>query len=330
LDLAVHASDVSRVRAAEVIRSELRAVGIDVRVDRQSDDDYFAGQDPGVHVALRMDNWIKDFPSASTFFPVLLKGSSVGRTNLSMLGATPAQLRKYGYAVRSVPSADARIEACEEQVFDAQTRCWAQLDQYLSEQVVPWVPLTEELTGWLHSTRVTRAPIDASVSLPVPALDNVRLRAEPTSAVASPSSPPPGASSSVLPDGVYRVTLSIGDLVRFGLPKDDEEDTGTFTVVLKDGWFLWHQRGDATIFNPIALGRVEGAGNQVRFDELQPYYNAGTFSDVTWRADGDSLVFDLPRCSGVAAKDRFFCGFQKALFTAHPWERVPEVSGGWF
>jgi len=328
LVLEVRASSVPRVHAAQAAAAQLRDVGLHVKVRKLSDEEYFAGVgNPAAHVALRMDTWTKDFPSASTFLPVLLGGDNIGGTNAAMVGATPAQLRKYGYSVRTVSNVDGRIAACEQAVFEAQTRCWARLDQYLSEQVVPWVPLTQQLNGWLVSARVNRLAVDASIAIPVPALDNIRLGATPPAPTPSASSPA-GASIPPIPDGVYRVTVTLADIIRAGGPKDDTEDTGTFTIVLHGGRFRWHQRSDVPIFNPIGVGRYEGTGDQVQFVVEQPYYNAAYLSQLAWRLEDDALVFALPRCTGPAARDRPFCGVQKALFTAHPWERVPEVSGG--
>jgi hypothetical protein len=277
-----------------------------------------------------VDSWFKDFPSGSTFLRTLLRTGVVPGANLTMIGATPAQLRRYGYTVASVPNADDRIDACTAAVFEAQTRCWASLDQYLSEQVVPWIPLAQEELGWLVSSRVTHLDVDASVGIPAPALDNVRLAPE-----QSRGGPTPTPTTSVAPSpdiaaGVYRVTLTREDIVRSGGPKDDTEDAGTYTVVIKSGRFAWHQRGTGQIFNPIAVGRLVGTADRVSFQVEQPYYNAAPFSDLTWRVAGDALVFALPRCTGPAAEDPSFCGFQRALFTAHPWERVPKVSGGPF
>jgi hypothetical protein len=309
--------------------AQLREIGLDVVVRKQNDDMFNSGYyNPGAHVAMRMDNWTKDFPSASTFFPILLSGANIGVFNESMAGATAAQLRKYGYAVRSVPNVDSQMAACEELVFDAQTRCWARLDQYLSEQVVPWIPLTQEVNGWLFSPRVARFTVDASIGTPMPALDNIQLEGTPSPPMPSASSPPSPISR--IPDGVYRVTVSLADIVQAGGAKDDAEDTGTFTIIMRGGQFRWHQRGDVSIFNPIAVGRYEGKGRRVRFDLEQPYGNAASLSPLTWRLDGDNLVFTLPGCMGPAVKDPAFCGFQKALFVAHPWERVTEFSGGPF
>jgi peptide/nickel transport system substrate-binding protein len=327
--LVARASDVPRVRAARALEAQLRDIGLHVNVKKMSDDEYFNSYgDPAAHIALRMNAWFKDFPSGSTFLPTLLRSGAVKGENLTMVGATQAQLRKFGYSVRSVPNVDGQIDTCARSVFDAQTRCWAQLDQYLSEQVVPWVPLTQEEYGWLTSARVAEFAVDASIGVPVPALDNIRLKSGP--APPSPSGSSPEGPASSIPDGVYRVTLTLDDIVRAGGAKDDNEDTGTFTIVMRGGRFFWHQRSDVPIFNPIGVGGYQGEGNEVRFDIEQPYYNAGRFSPVTWRTDGESLVFTLPRCAGDAAHDEAFCGFQKALFETHPWERVTEVSGGPF
>ena len=247
-DLAVRGSDIPRVRAAEALVAQLRGIGLQLTASKLSDDEFFDTYgDPAAHIPLRMGTWFKDFPSGSTFLPTLLRSDAVRGENLTMVGATPAQLRRYGYSVTSVPNVDGQIDACAEAVFDAQTRCWAQLDQYLAEQVVPWIPLTQEEFGWVVSARVTDFAVDASIGIPMPALDNIRLKPGPTPP--RPSTPPPTGPASSIPDGVYRVTVTLEDIVRNGGVKDDTEDTGTFTVVMKGGRFFWHQRSDAVIFN---------------------------------------------------------------------------------
>jgi hypothetical protein len=312
------------VHGADTIASDLAAIGLDIRPEVINHDAFNATYgDPSAHVALRMDNWFKDFPSASTFFPVLL--SSQSELHSTMVGLTRGELRKFGYSVRSVPNVDGRIEACDALSFGAQTRCWAQLDQYLSEQILPWIPLTQQVQGWVFSARVRGFTVDASIAVPVPALDNIRVSG--AARAAPPTSPSPSPVPSI-PGGVYRVSVSLSDIVRAGGAQDDREDTGTFTFVLRDGRFFFHQRGRYPIFNPIGVGTYEGAGDRVRFHVDEPYYNEADLSTLTWRLSGDSLVFSLPRCTGPAATDPFFCGFQKALFAAHPWQPVTGVSGG--
>ncbi|HEY7281939.1 MAG TPA: ABC transporter substrate-binding protein, partial [Actinomycetota bacterium] len=307
--LLVRRADPQATAAARLIAGQLRPLGIAIIVTPLGQTAFNASYgDPSRHVELRMDNWFKDFPSASTFFPLLLSGESIGTTNQAMTGASRAELRRDGYTVSSVPNVDARIAACIGMVFQAQTRCWAALDQYLSEQVVPWVPLTQQVEGWLTSSRVRGFTVDASVGIPVPALDRIGV-AGPARAEASPSPPPPAPA---IPDGTYRSTISTEDITRFGGPHDDVGDAGTYTLVMRGGRFFWHQRG-GQIFNPLAVGTYSGSGRAVTFTIDAPANYAATLSPLTWRSDGDGLAFHLDRCTGPAAHDRGFCGYQKAL-----------------
>ena len=144
---------------------------------------------------------------------------------------------------------------------------------------------------------------------------------------APPTTPAPGlaAPTSVppIPDGVYRTEITNADIVAAGgRPRGNAEDIGTFTVVLDGGRFTWHQRGREPIFNPIAVGRYSGTADEVTFDQRAPVFNADKLSALRWRLDGQALRFTLPRCTGPAARDRLFCAFQTALFTAHPCEPV--------
>jgi hypothetical protein len=92
--------------------------------------------------------WIQDYPDAYTFGPPLFGGSAFGALypgccNYDALGATPSELKDWGYSVSSVPSVDDKLSACSAlAVGDARTQCWADLDKYLMEEVVPWVPRT--------------------------------------------------------------------------------------------------------------------------------------------------------------------------------------------
>src|SRR6266542_3964190 len=317
--LIVRRSDPASSRVAHLIASQLRPLGLDLRVDEIGDGAANSSYgDPFRHIPLRITEWFKDFPSASTFFPPLLSSDSLRNANNALTGATGAQLRRYGYTVGSVPNLDGRISACGEMVFQSQTRCWAQLDQYLSEQVVPWIPLTQQVEGWLFSSRVRGFTVDASIGIPLPALDHLRV----VGPMPPPPSPTPTGAVPPIPEGTYRTTVTLDDLTRFGAPKDDTEDAGTFTVVLRDGAFFWHERATHPIFNPVSVGSYAGSGDRVQFTIEAPTDGAAPLSDLTWHADGGAVSFSLDRCTGPAASDPAFCGFQKALFTAHPWEPI--------
>jgi hypothetical protein len=91
----------------------------------------------------------------------------------SMVGASPALLRQLGYRVTRVPSVDARIDRCLPQVGYDGTRCWARLDQYLMERVVPWVPVLFPTTTRALSGRVVSFSFDQLTNHP--ALDRISL-----------------------------------------------------------------------------------------------------------------------------------------------------------
>jgi peptide/nickel transport system substrate-binding protein len=92
--------------------------------------------------------WIQDYPDAYTFGPPLFGGSDFGALypgccNYSAVGATSDELKEWGYSVSAVESVDDKLAACSAlEVGDERTQCWADLDKYLMEEVVPWVPRT--------------------------------------------------------------------------------------------------------------------------------------------------------------------------------------------
>ncbi len=107
--------------------------------------------------------WIQDYPDAFTFGPPLFGSESLypACCNYSAVGASPAQLQKWGYSVTSVPSADSKIAECKGlPVGDQRTTCWANLDKFLMEDIVPWVPRTFPNSNEVTSSRVTNYSFD--------------------------------------------------------------------------------------------------------------------------------------------------------------------------
>lgn len=84
--------------------------------------------------------WSKDYPDAYTFAPPLFGSEALYGTNLALLGATPDQLKEWGYTVDSVPSVDEPMKACEPLSGEARVKCYADFDRFLMEEVVPWIP----------------------------------------------------------------------------------------------------------------------------------------------------------------------------------------------
>jgi hypothetical protein len=94
--------------------------------------------------------------------------------NVTMMGATPQELGSWGYDVVDVPNVDARVADCVPRMGADQLRCWASLDQYLMERVVPWVPYSQDRNAALTSPRVVAYGYDELTS--TTSLDQIALR----------------------------------------------------------------------------------------------------------------------------------------------------------
>ncbi len=169
---------------AALVRKDLKRIGIDLRI-RVIPRGYFNfGHDapPRDKVALLIGaSFTPDYPNGSTLFVTNFYGPelSLGKVgnavpNLSLLGATPEELRRWGYAVTSVPSVDGRINECLPRLGLAQIDCWATLDQYLMEKVVPWVPLLLVRYAYTVSARVRNFTWDEATT-GIAALDQIAL-----------------------------------------------------------------------------------------------------------------------------------------------------------
>jgi peptide/nickel transport system substrate-binding protein len=121
------------------LRSSLASLGIDALFE--APEDFFDRcLDPAAHIALCVgEGWGADFPNADNFMGPFF--SAGGIVNQNRLGATPNQLARWGYNVRRVPSVDADIERCVEEVGATQPACWARLDQAILTRYMPAVPL---------------------------------------------------------------------------------------------------------------------------------------------------------------------------------------------
>ena len=95
------------------------------------------------HALCAGPGWGKDYADGVTFGQPLFDSSGLWESccNYSLLGATPDQLKGWGYSVTSVPSEDDKVSECSAlEPGDARFNCWAELDRDLMENVVPWVP----------------------------------------------------------------------------------------------------------------------------------------------------------------------------------------------
>jgi hypothetical protein len=121
-------------------------------------------------------SWGKDYADGYTFGPPLFSRSAIGPEsccNDTMVGVTSEMLRDRGYGPVDVPSAEERIDACIPLTGDERFQCWADLDRYLMEEVVPWVPYMFDNQVSVLSSRVTSFSLDQFAGLP--ALDRIAL-----------------------------------------------------------------------------------------------------------------------------------------------------------
>jgi peptide/nickel transport system substrate-binding protein len=165
-----------REQQAAVVRDNLEQIGIDVDLRSLDVDTVFGKlQDPTSKVALGIGiGWLKDFINGSNFFiPLFDRASITGGNNVSLLGATPKQLQEWGYDVTSVPSIDDKIDECLPLVGIEQVQCWAEADQLLMEEVVPWVPYLSESYIRTVSDRVESYSFDQFTTSP--ALERIAL-----------------------------------------------------------------------------------------------------------------------------------------------------------
>jgi ABC-type transport system substrate-binding protein len=165
---------------AKEIRDALADLGIELTLEIVSERFYRLVDDPSEHIQMIISwGWLTDYPEGTGWFLGLFDVSGLyprgpaGHSNISLLGASPQQLSKWGYEVTSVPSVDDRFDACQERRGVARTQCWAEYDQYLMSEIVPWVPYMFMEQTVVVSERVVAYSFDAFTSLP--ALDQIAL-----------------------------------------------------------------------------------------------------------------------------------------------------------
>jgi hypothetical protein len=164
---------------AKTLKRDLLRIGIELRLRVPAAGgvaDNLA-RNPANRIPVDEAAWFADYPSGSEFFPFLFYGRELGvrgTFDFSLLGASPSQLDRWGYSVHSVPTADPRIAQCNAKVGSEEVACWAELDKFLMENVVPWVPYFFTTQTYATSSRVVHYSFDQSTNLP--ALDQIALK----------------------------------------------------------------------------------------------------------------------------------------------------------
>jgi hypothetical protein len=128
-----------------VIEESLGKIGLELET-RQLSDSYPPIQTPSklVPIASRT-GWGKDYPDPFTFIDPLFKSTSIleeGNTNYSLVGLTPEIAKDIGVtgSIDNVPNVDQEIDDCAVLADQERIDCYAEVDQLLMEEVVPWIP----------------------------------------------------------------------------------------------------------------------------------------------------------------------------------------------
>ena len=160
-------------RTAPEFEDRLRELGIDAQISIEPNP--FGCVDPQQPIAMCIGlGWGPDYPSADQYLGSFF--ASDGQLAATRLGATPKDLRRWGYDVTEVPSVDGQIDRCRREIGANQAPCWARIDQYIVSQLMPAVPIAEISPLRLSSARIGALPWD-QIYLE-PALDRIVANAD--------------------------------------------------------------------------------------------------------------------------------------------------------
>ena len=141
-DLIV-SNDNDQLKGAQILQQSFAPIGIKLEIKQLAYNALVTKcATLASHTAFCGAAWGKDYPSPYTYFFPLLDGGENG-SNYSFMGTTAAALQKAGYDVPAdgIPSIAAKIAECRNTAIGtAQDTCWANLDKYVMETIVPVIP----------------------------------------------------------------------------------------------------------------------------------------------------------------------------------------------
>ncbi len=172
------------LEAEPVVVDSLAKVGIQVEV-REAEDHYTIIQTVPNQVPIGMNpGWGKDYPDSSSFVGFLFDSRGIkadGNYNYSLVGLSAEQAADIGipFVTEPIPNVDDKIDECKQiALTDEQggLDCWNNLDRYLMEDVVPWIPylwpnilttISERVTSWefdqfAGTTAFSKVAVDTS------------------------------------------------------------------------------------------------------------------------------------------------------------------------
>jgi peptide/nickel transport system substrate-binding protein len=154
----------------ELLQEDLAGLGLEIELVLPEQCE--SGEFDCSRVAMLFDGWRADFLSAFSPAHVMFDGDGFS-AYYSLIGVSSDELVAMGFPSLSLPSADDRIDLCLSLFGSFQTRCWAELDQYLMEHVVPELPWLTPQAFVVTSARVLNFRFDQFTALP--ALDQIAL-----------------------------------------------------------------------------------------------------------------------------------------------------------
>ncbi len=161
-----------------ILIDDLAKIGLklDVRSGDRYTFMYAKCQDPAAHAAFcPSPGWGFDYAEAGTYGEPLFSSVGIGSSDYSLLGASAAALKKDGYSVTSVPSVDDKVKGCSPiPIGKERVACWAALDKYLVEEVVPWVVWLFDNNVTVIGPRVVNYTFDASAG--IESLDHLAIQ----------------------------------------------------------------------------------------------------------------------------------------------------------
>lgn len=149
----------------EILRAGLRSIGIHP-IFRAVD-----CADPRTRAGLCMTGWFTDFPDAGNMVvPFLYSDEGFNPTHL---GASPQQLRRWGYDTRRVPNVDSDHERCASLAGVQAAMCWARLDQLLTSELAALVPISSVEIVRVRGAGVAEYSLDQAFG--EPSLDRIAV-----------------------------------------------------------------------------------------------------------------------------------------------------------
>jgi peptide/nickel transport system substrate-binding protein len=150
------------IEMAQVVQSELNAVGFDVSV-KSAPDSVNGGiiSTRANKIPMGINNWTQDYPDGDDFFGPLLDGRRITPTNNN------------NYAAFNNASVDKAIDRIAPMVGAARDNAWEALDVSTMRTAAPWAPLLNPTWVDLISSRLT-----GYVYTPVYGMDITTLRAK--------------------------------------------------------------------------------------------------------------------------------------------------------